>query len=62
MVTSPDEIAVFLRAWKTLPACRPPDRDEDETLKVTVDLAAERRRRSRSDNNQRMNRRRSLNG
>ena len=42
MVTSPDEIAVFLRAWKTLPTCRPPDRDEDETLKVTIDLAAER--------------------
>jgi len=42
MVTSPDEIAVFLRAWMAMPACRPPDRDEDETLKVTIDLAAER--------------------
>ena len=42
MLTSPAEIAVFLRAWKTMPACRPPDRDEDETLKVTIDLTAER--------------------
>ena len=38
MVTSPDEIAMFLRAWKTMPACAPPDRDEDEVLKVTIDL------------------------
>ena len=44
MATSPDEIAVFLRAWQAMPACRPPDRDEDETLKVTIDLTAERAR------------------
>ena len=42
MVTSPDEIAVFLRAWQAMPVCRPSDRAEDETLKVTINLAAER--------------------
>jgi len=31
-----------LRAWQTMPACRPPDRDEDDTLKVTIDLTGER--------------------